>query len=82
VACRSDRESLAQAGHLSIALGRSVGRCRGQLRFLNRQLVCGLDDVAVMGQSSSMAVVILASPKTCGQSANARLVVMSSDVFS
>ena len=31
---------------------------------------------------SSMAVVILASPNTCGQSAKARLVVISSDVFS
>jgi len=29
-----------------------------------------------------MAVVILASPNTCGQSANARLVVMSNEVFS
>ncbi len=31
---------------------------------------------------SSMAVVILASPKTCGQSAKAKLMVISSDVFS
>jgi uncharacterized protein (DUF736 family) len=31
---------------------------------------------------SSMAVVILASPNTCGQSAKARLVVISSEVFS
>jgi hypothetical protein len=31
---------------------------------------------------SSTAVVILASPNTCGQSAKARLVVISSDVFS
>jgi hypothetical protein len=29
-----------------------------------------------------MAVVILASPNTCGQSANARLVVVSNEVFS
>ena len=52
--------------------------------FLNRQLV--LLPVSTTSQwwvrRSSMAVVILASPKTCGQSANARLVVMSSEVFS
>jgi predicted transglutaminase-like cysteine proteinase len=34
------------------------------------------------GEGHAMAVVILASPKTCGQSAKARLVVISSDVFS
>jgi hypothetical protein len=31
---------------------------------------------------SSIAVVILASPKTCGQSAKARFVVMMIEVFS
>ncbi len=75
-------ENLALAGHLSIADSEGVG-WRGQFRFLKRQLVL---PVSTMSQwcvrRSSMAVVILASPKTCGQSANARLVVMSSDVFS
>jgi hypothetical protein len=54
-----------------------------QLRFLKRQLVL---PVSMMSQwwvrRSSMAVVILASPKTWGQSAKARLVVISSEVFS
>lgn len=54
-----------------------------QLRFLNRQLVL---PVSMMSQwwvkRSSMAVVILASLNTCGQSAKARLVVISSEVFS
>jgi hypothetical protein len=54
-----------------------------QLRFLNRQLIL---PVSMMSQwcvsRSSMAVVILASPNTCGQSAKARFVVISSDVFS
>jgi len=52
-------------------------------RFLKRQLSL---PVSMMSQwcvsRSSMAVVILASPNTCGQSAKARLVVISSDVFS
>jgi hypothetical protein len=34
-----------------------------QLRFLNRQLVAGFDDVAVVVGRSNMAVVILASLK-------------------
>jgi hypothetical protein len=59
-----------------------VGR-RRQLRFLKRQLVL---PVSMMSQwwvrRSSMAVVILASPNTWGQSAKARLVVISSEVFS
>jgi len=63
------------------ALGRS-GQAR-QLRFLKRQLSL---PVSMMSQwcvrRSSMAVVILASPNTCGQSAKARLVVIRSDVFS
>ena len=67
---------------LAIADSEGVG-WRGQFRFLKRQLVL---PVSTMSQwcvrRSSMAVVILASPKTCGESANARLVVMSSDVFS
>src|SRR6267378_759519 len=55
----------------------------GYARFLKRQLSL---PVSMMSQwcvsRSSMAVVILASPKTCGQSAKARLVVISNDVFS
>ena len=51
--------------------------------LLKRQLSL---PVSMMSQwcvsRSSMAVVILASPNTCGQSAKARLVVISSDVFS
>jgi hypothetical protein len=62
-------------------LFRRVGPC--QPRFLERQLSL---PVSTMSQwwvrRSSMAVVILASPNTCGQSAKARLVVMSSEVFS
>ena len=54
-----------------------------QLRFLNRQLVL---PVSMMSQwwvrRSSIAVVILASPNTWGQSAKARLVVISREVFS
>ena len=63
--------------------GGGPGEGFSQLRFLNRQLVL---PVSMMSQwwvrRSSMAVVILASPNTCGQSAKARLVVISSDVFS
>ena len=55
----------------------------GQFRFLNCQLVL---PVSMMSQwcvrRSSMAVVILTSPNTWGQSAKARLVVISSEVFS
>ena len=58
-------------------------RAVGYARFLKRQLSL---PVSMMSQwwvsRSSMAVVILASPNTCGQSAKARLVVISSDVFS
>jgi hypothetical protein len=62
---------------------RAVGRAVGYARFLKRQLSL---PVSMMSQwcvsRSSMAVVILASPNTCGQSAKARLVVISSDMFS
>ena len=58
-------------------------RAVGYARFLKRQLSL---PVSMMSQwcvsRSSMAVVILASPNTCGQSAKARLVVISSEVFS
>jgi hypothetical protein len=58
-------------------------RAGGYARFLKRQLSL---PVSMMSQwwvsRSSMAVVILASPNTCGQSAKARLVVISSEVFS
>ena len=55
----------------------------GQERFLNRQLVLPVSTISQWWVSlSSMAVVILASPNTCGQSAKARLVVISSEVFS
>ena len=54
-----------------------------QALFLKRQLAL---PVSMMSQwwvsRSSMAVVILASPNTCGQSAKARFVVISSEVFS
>src|SRR5260370_42028116 len=54
-----------------------------QLRFLNRQLVL---PVSMMSQwcvsRSSMAVVILASPHTCGQSGKARLGGVSRDLVS
>ena len=54
-----------------------------QLRFLKRQLVLPVSMISQWWVSrSSMAVVILASPKTWGQSAKARLVVISSEVFS
>jgi hypothetical protein len=54
-----------------------------QERFLNRQLVLPVSTISQWCVSrSSMAVVILASPNTCGQSAKARLVVISSEVFS
>src|SRR5277367_4838474 len=60
-----------------------ASRGDGQVRFLNRQLSL---PVSMMSQwwvrRSSMAVVILASPNTWGQSAKARLVVISSEVFS
>jgi hypothetical protein len=59
------------------------GEREGYARFLKRQLSF---PVSMMSQwcvrRSSMAVVILASPNTCGQSAKARLVVIRSDVFS
>ena len=58
-------------------------RAGGYARFLKRQLSL---PVSMMSQwwvsRSSMAVVIFASPNTCGQSAKARLVVISSEVFS
>jgi hypothetical protein len=54
-----------------------------QLRSLSRQLIL---PISMMSQwcvsRSSMAVVIFASPNTCGQSAKASLVVISSGVFS
>jgi hypothetical protein len=82
----SDRKSLTQrrAGSLWTHLGKpGRGGKICQLRFLKRQLVL---PVSMMSQwwvrRSSMAVVILASPKTWGQSAKARLVVISSEVFS
>ena len=54
-----------------------------QERFLNRQLVLPVSTISQWCvRRSSMAVVILASPNTCGQSAKARLVVISSEVFS
>src|SRR5260370_42681039 len=43
--------------------------------FESPAVIAGLDDVAVMGQPSSNAAVILASPNTLGHSPNARLVV-------
>jgi hypothetical protein len=55
----------------------------GQERFLKRQLVLPVSTISQWCVSrSSMAVVILASPNTCGQSAKARLVMISSEVFS
>ena len=58
-------------------------RRRAQERFLNRQLVLPVSTISQWCVSrSSMAVVILASPNTCGQSAKARFVVISSEVFS
>ena len=54
-----------------------------QERFLKRQLVLPVSTISQWCVSrSSMAVVILASLNTCGQSAKARLVVISSEVFS
>jgi hypothetical protein len=54
-----------------------------QERFLNRQLVLSVSTISQCCVSrSSMAVVILASPNTWGQSAKARFVVISSEVFS
>jgi hypothetical protein len=51
--------------------------------FLNRQLSLPVSTMSQWWVSwSSMAVVILASPKTCGQSAMARLVVRMIEVFS
>jgi hypothetical protein len=44
--------------------------------------VAGFDDIAVMGQPIEHGRAILASPNVWGQSAKARLVVISSDVFS
>src|SRR3954452_13414809 len=64
--------------------GFSVRGRRGrpsQARFLKRQLSL---PVSMMSQwwvsRSSMAVVIFASPNTCGQSAKARLVVITIEV--
>src|SRR5271155_3996387 len=69
------------AGGACLPTGASRGD--GQVRFLNRQLSL---PVSMMSQwwvrRSSMAVVILASPNTWGQSAKVRLVVISSEVFS
>jgi hypothetical protein len=45
-------------------------------------VVASLDDVAVMGERSSSAAVILGSPKTVGHSPNARFVVMITEVRS
>src|SRR3954452_24434222 len=66
--------------------GFSVRGRRGrpsQARFLKRQLSL---PVSMMSQwwvsRSSMAVVIFASPNTCGQSAKARLVVITIEVVS
>ena len=44
--------------------------------------VAGLDDVAVVCQPVEHCGRHFGSPKTCGQSAKARLVVMSIDVLS
>ena len=60
-----------------------LGGDLSQERFLNRQLVLPVSTISQWCvRRSSMAVVILASPNTCGQSAKARLVVISSEVFS
>jgi hypothetical protein len=45
-------ESLAQAGHLSIAVGRSIARAPGSTSVLEPPAgVAGLDDVAMVGQA-------------------------------
>jgi hypothetical protein len=79
----SDREGPAAGAARPDAVVMTAAGVFDQLRFLNRQLVL---PVSMMSQwwvrRSSMAVVILASPNTCGQSAKARLVVISSEVFS
>jgi hypothetical protein len=71
------------AGGTCLPTGASRGGTAVQVRFLNRQLSL---PVSTMSQwcvrRSSSAVVILASPNTWGQSAKARLVVISSEVFS
>jgi hypothetical protein len=65
------------------SVGNTSMRDLAQERFLNRQLVLPVSTISQWCVSrSSMAVVILASPNTCGQSAKARLVVISSEVFS
>jgi hypothetical protein len=45
-------------------------------------VIAGLNDIAVMGQRSSRAVVILTSPNTLGHFPNTRLVVTTTDVRS
>jgi hypothetical protein len=54
-----------------------------QLRFLKRQLSLPVSMISQWWvRRSNMAVVIFASPKIFGHSAKARLVVISSEVFS
>jgi hypothetical protein len=71
------------AGGACLPTGASRGGSAVQVRFLKRQLSL---PVSTMSQwwvrRSSSAVVILASPNTWGQSAKARLVVISREVFS
>ena len=79
--CVEDFYSLT-GGRREIRRGRAWGDLF-QERFLNRQLVLPVSTISQWCvRRSSMAVVILASPNTCGQSAKARLVVISSEVFS
>src|ERR1039457_2461867 len=78
-----DRRRGAPHSRAEPVLAGGEWRAGGYARFLKRQLSL---PVSMMSQwwvsRSSMAVVILASPNTCGQSAKARLVVISSEVFS
>ena len=78
---RKDFRPVRRSG--ATVLGAAIDVGWTQDRFLNRQLVLPVSRISQWCVSrSSIAVVILASPKTCGQSAKARLVVISSEVFS